>query len=414
MIQSINMQQAQYLTAREAAAELNVSRATLYAYVSRGLIRSEPSSSPRARLYRAEDVRALRDRKAPARQPADGSAAALQWGAPILESAITLITEADLFYRGRSATRLAESASLETVAALLWDCAGEDPFAGSLPPIPALQAPDGGLVGMDRCLALLAHAAPLDLRAFNQDPAGVARTGARLVRLLAAGMGGAAPDERPAHAILARGWGVDDRSDADLLRAALVLAADHELNASTFTVRCIASTGASPYAAVMGGLCALQGPRHGGATARVAALFDEAAATGNPRLAIARRLKRGDRISGFGHPLYPQGDPRAKVLLRMLLRRAPDSAGLAAATALADAVRELTDREPTIDFALVALARTLGLPAHAPIGLFAVGRCVGWIAHVLEQYAGGQLIRPRSRYIGDPPLPADDCGDSRA
>src|SRR5207245_5047973 len=98
---------------------------------------------------------------------------------------------------------------------------------------------------------------------------------------------------------------------AELLRLALVLIADHELNASTFAVRVVASTGASLVACVIGGLAALGGPRHGGTTEQVEALLDEIERVGDAAAVAEQRLSRGERLPGFGHPLYPDGDPRA-------------------------------------------------------------------------------------------------------
>ena len=388
----------QYLTAREAAAELNVSRATLYAYVSRGQIRSEASGNSRSRLYRADDVRALRARKGPGRDPESIAGDALNFGLPVLDSSLTLITDGRLYYRGRDAARLARAASLETVAGLLWDAGKADPFAENPPPDVAV--PDG-LDGMVRCQAMLPWAAEADARAYNLEAAGVARTGARILRLLAAGVAGTPAGDAPIHGVLGDAWGVD-AAGADLLRAALVLCADHELNASTFTVRCVASTRATPYAAVLAGLAALQGPRHGGITGRVAALFNEFEAAGNVEAAVAERLSRGDSLPGFGHPLYPAGDIRAQTLLAML--READAVEWG--DRVLAAVKLMTDGEPTIDVALVLLARALGLPQSAPLSIFAVGRCVGWIAHAQEQYRQGNLIRPRARYVGEPPQPA--------
>ena len=108
-----------YLTAREAAAELNVSRATLYAYVSRGLVRSEPVEGSRSRLYRADDVRAIRSRKTADSGPETINGASLTHGMPVLDSAITLIADGALYYRGRDVRELARSSSLESVAGLL-------------------------------------------------------------------------------------------------------------------------------------------------------------------------------------------------------------------------------------------------------------------------------------------------------
>ena len=177
-----------------------------------------------------------------------------------------------------------------------------------------------------------------------------------------------------------------------MVRRALVVLADHELNASTFAARVAASTGASIAACLLAGLATLSGPRHGGAADAVAALVDDAARRG-PSAALADARTR-DALPGFGHPLYPAGDPRAAALLA----HAPLDDALAE---LRDAAAALGER-PNVDFALLALVRAHGLPADAPLRLFALGRSVGWAAHAMEQAATGQLIRPRARYEGVP------------
>lgn len=385
-----------YLNAREAAAELNVSRATLYAYVSRGLIRSEPAENGRNRLYRADDVRNLRARKSP---KADGE---VGYGRnlPFLDSAITLIDDHRLYYRGRDALRLASVASLEAVAGLLWQCGDRDPFDQDYPPLPALPDVASPYARMQ---AALAAAAPSDMRALNLRPWGVACTGARVLRLLVAAINSEPPAPGPVHETLASTWGASTAA-AEIIRAALVLCADHELNVSAFTVRCVASARSTPYAAVQAGLAALQGPRHGGETARVAALFDEAARGGED--AVEARLQRGERLPGIGQFLYPNGDPRYTTLMEALDTRGIENPARDTARTLAAAAENLTDMKPSVDFGLVAVQRALDLPPIAPLAIFAIGRCVGWIAHAQEQYENPDLIRPRARYVGENPQPA--------
>jgi citrate synthase len=213
----------------------------------------------------------------------------------------------------------------------------------------------------------------------------------------AAQLGGPVAPDR----LLAQAWHVPARGTR-LLRAAIILCADHELNVSSFTARCVASAGSSPYGVVMAGLAALEGTRHGGMAARVDAMLDEMRRL-RPRRAIDDRLRRGDSIDGFGHPLYPDGDPRAAALLAMLREHYPHSRERAAVQAVADAAAAIIQDRPTIDFALAALARVLRLPTGAPLMLFAIGRTIGWIGHAIEQYATGQLIRPRARYVGAMP-----------
>ncbi|OYQ36246.1 hypothetical protein CHU95_05510 [Niveispirillum lacus] len=385
------------LSAKEAAAELGVSLATLYAYVSRGLIRSEATAGGRTRLYRAEDVRALVAR----RDRPDAAAAgdkALDWGAPVLESAVTLITGGALYYRGRDATDLAAGATLEAVAGLLWDVT-EDPFADAPPPLPRLDGVSPDLDPLDRLLALLPLAAAADARAVNRTPAGLARTGARIARLMAAVLAGVEPSSLPLHQVLCRAWGVTGPG-VELIRATLVLSADHELNASAFTVRCVASTGANPYAALSAGIGALRGPRHGGATARVAAVLPGLLDAPDPVAALSALLARGDELPGFGHRLYPDGDVRAAWLMKRMGMLWGTEPRFRRAMALARAAVDLAGTAASLDYALVLLADRLSLPPHAPIALFTLGRSAGWMAHYLEQARSSVLIRPRARYTG--------------
>jgi citrate synthase len=381
------------LTAAEAAAELGVSRATLYAYVSRGLLRSEAVPGSRSRFYRADDVRRLRARPEPGE--------ALSWGEPVLSSAVTLIADGRLYYRGRDACALAMSTSVESVARLLWLQDRDDPFAVAPPALPALPQ---GVAGLALCQAMLPLAAAADLRAFNLAPTGVAATGARLLRLLTAALAGRAPDTAPIEAQLRTGWGLAPAAEP-VLRAALILCADHELNPSAFAARVVASTRATPYAVALAGLAALQGPRHGGATGQIAAFLAALDPAAPMREQIARRLERGEPLPGFGHPLYPEGDVRARVLLKLAGAAAPEAATLGIDLAVAVAARELTGLAANVDFGLIAAVRALALPETAALALFAIGRAIGWIAHAQEQYGEPHIIRPRARYVGDAPKP---------
>lgn len=392
-----------YLTAKQAAAALNIELPTLYAYVSRGLIRSEARSGHRSRLYRAEDIQALAQKKGPADSADRTSDRALHWGLPVLDSAITLIADDALYYRGQDVARLAADATLESVAALIWQCGDWDPFTEPAPDllggIGAGRAVARGLRPIERCQALLPVLAAEDRRAYVKTPDGIARTGARILRLMTAVITGTSPDRRPAHQTLAEAWSVTGQASS-LLRAALVLCADHELNVSTFTVRCVASAGASPYAAVVAGLAAVAGPRHGGMTERAEALLQTMSLSSDPEGSVAELVRRGEEPAGFGHPLYPRGDPRATCLLELIGKVFPDDPMLRSALMISDMIAEQSGQAPSCDFALAVLARRLNLPPGSALSLFAVGRCVGWIGHILEQVAGNRLIRPRARYTG--------------
>jgi citrate synthase len=390
----------EWLDADAATKRLEVSRSTLYAYVSRGFVRSEPvPGRPRERRYAREDVERLRIRAEERRNPEKAAAHALRWGVPILESSITLIADGKLYYRGQDVVELAHTRSLEEVAALVWCGSFEaDVFDTPLHVVSGL-AVDADLPFINRAQSVLPLVAARDSLAFDLRARNVAQTGWRIVNLLTS-VAAASQELAPTvEDTLAREW-VPKRNDAaNVIRAALIVCADHELNVSAFTARCVASASSNPYAVVIAGLAALEGTKHGGATARVDALWRDVRRSRDLRAALAERLRRGATIDGFGHPLYPDGDPRAALLLDML----PKSKELTFARKLAATVEELLGEKPNLDFALVAVEAALDLPRGSALTLFAIGRTIGWIAHAIEQYGQDAMIRPRARYVGPKP-----------
>ena len=399
---------ATFLSAEQAAAELGVNIPTLYAYVSRGLIRSEAEGRTRRRRYLAEDIWLLKQRKAHRRDPAKGAEEALHWGLPVLESRLSVIQGGRLYYGGRDVVGLATTSSLEEVAALLWMGDLHAPFPDAVvAPLPpewsTLTRVAGKLPPLEAFQLVLPVVAAHDAFAYDLRPESVQRTGAKILRLLAAVVVGSRPTRTPVAQVLQRRWAAHQPDVAALLQAALVLYADNGLNPSSFTARCVASAGSTPYALVSAGLAALQGTKHGGACERAAGLLQEAGDPRGARRAIVARLRRGESMPGFGHPLYPDGDPRGALLMQLIATQRPKSPEVTLALALIDAVRELMNQQPTIDFGVVTLCRALELPASAPLALLGIGRVVGWIAHGLEQYREGREIRPRARYAGEPP-----------
>ncbi len=408
-----------YLSSREAAEQLGVSAATLYAYVSRGMIRSEATGEKsRARRYSAEDVARLRERKEVRRNPARAAREALHWGAPLLESGLTLITGEGLYYRGFDALATAVTASLEETAALLWlDDAGaaRELFAPAAadPLIPRTLARLRPLVEsttpMQRLSIALALAGRDDIAAFDLSPERTPRTGARLLRLVADVAAGRSDPTLDITGLVAAGWGCGSpgaarlASAARLIGAALVLCADHELNVSAFAARVVASAEAQLYFVVAAGLAALQGIRHGGSTERAEALLREALGGNGAEEIIAARLRRGEIIPGFGLRPYPAGDPRARLLLSLAREGVRGSPIIAAADRMAAVMRQTTGLAPNLDFSLGVLSLALELPPGAALALFAIGRTVGWIGHAIEQYRDRRIIRPRATYTGPPP-----------
>jgi citrate synthase len=379
-----------WLTAEEAAARLGVSRQTLYAYVSRGHIGvTAAPDDPRRSLYDAADVRRLAERNRSGRSRRAVAASTISWGEPILVSAITRIQGGRLEYRGKDAIALSGDATLEAVAELLWQVETL-PQPRSHRSWPRARAAAGVA---ERCIAAMA-----DLAMAGRWTGRVENVLPDAVRILdrmtwaAAGLPGVTvqPSALPLHDRLASAWGVGPRA-ADLIRRALVLTADHELNASTYATRVVASTRAPLGACVLAGLTALVGPLHGGMTNELRHLLGDPVVASDPSGAITVRLARGERIPAFGHPLYPDGDPRAAALLSRIQPSAR-------ARHLIEAMQSMTGILPNIDFALLMLEERLRLPTGAAFAVFAVGRTVGWIAHALEQWQDGTLIRPRAVY----------------
>jgi citrate synthase len=356
-------------TAEEASSRLGISRASLYAYVSRGLIRSFSSPhDPRQRLYALEDVETLAERKARFRRPAVAAATALDWGLPVLETSITQIRDGRLFYRGQDAVALARTATLEDVAQLLTGALDEEAFRrSSRLPVPLPGPAFGPHDFVAQAIRLLSEPAPKETRAAEV---------AAILRLVAAAASGADPVTEPIHRHLASAWKAPPRA-AEAIRRTLVLCADHELSSSAFAVRVTASTGASLRNAVIAGLAALSGPYHGGMTERARTFLDAPGMSPHPSLR---------------HRLYPEGDPRAGAVLERVPLLASDATTLRAMSVAPNA-------GPSIDVALVMMERAYGLPVGAAFNLFAVGRTAGWIAHAIEQRSQATLIRPRARYI---------------
>src|SRR5262245_51738239 len=276
-----------YLTAAEAAGVLGIKTATLYAYTSRGMLHSESvPGQPRVRRYLKEDVERLAERKQLRREPEKLGTRALVRGIPILESAITLIEGGRLYYRGRDAMKLAEEASVEEVAALLWT--GDCDRAGELfsetriePRLMKLIERSVGEHPIVRCQLILPRAAERDAAAYDLKPVSVSFRGAVILNLLACAIAGVRPSAK-IEETLQKAWAPGRPWAAEAIRSALILCADHELNVSAFTARCVASAASTPYDVVAGGLAALKGRRHGGYTERVEALLTE---MGTPRAA---------------------------------------------------------------------------------------------------------------------------------
>lgn len=366
---------------REAALlKLGVKAQTLYAYVSRGQITAQTHpDDPRASLYSEVDIDRLVGRRRRGRSRTDIASAAIAWGDPVMETEITTVRDGRLIYRGKDAVKFAEHATVEDTAAHLWQCA----------PLRSSYAPDAMPIedsGKARAFSYLAAKAATDAPLLNQKSTDLTARGQDLLLGFASAISGT-PGRGLFHQRLARYWNLNPQG-VDMLRRALVLVADHELNPSSFAARVAASTGAPLAACALSGLSTLSGPHHGEAALRAVAY-------------LKTQLKNDHRdigetdgeVPAIGHALYPNGDPRAKALLRWLkpgpqLKRAIRAAERAGG------------KTANIDMALAAFCLQFDLPDDAPFLIFAAGRMVGWIAHAMEQSQSGKMIRPRAKYLG--------------
>ncbi len=382
----------EWLTSDEALAVLGIRRQTLYANVSRGRVRAKPDpKDSRRSLYHGEDVKRLAGRRPGRRSAAAVASEAIGWGDPVLASGVSTVAQGRLWYRGQDAVTLSNTATLEEVAALLWEAQGVQ--FGSWRNV--LKTHERGQHPLQAALLALSRSVAADPPTRGRSRTVLTREAAGLVSQVANAMTGASPCSLALHVRMARAWKAPRAQD--ILRRALVLLADHELNASTFAARVAASTGAPLAAGLVAGLATLSGPLHGGASAAALSLVRSAARIGAVG-AVREWLAHGNPLPAFAHPLYAEGDPRAVSLLAQFK---PPSVF----AELRSVVHSLTGEHPNVDFAIAAMADAYHLPSTAPFSIFATARSVGWIAHILEQAAMGSLIRPRARYVG-PPLAA--------
>lgn len=422
-----------WLTAAEALQVLGVRPQTLYANVSRKKIRAKPDpKDTRRSLYHEVDVQKLARQHGGRRKATVVAAGAIEWGDPVLSSALSTVVDGRLYYRGKDAVGLSESQTLEDVAALLWGAPGAIDFTQACRAPSRYLSTVGASTPLQRAFLALGVRASTDpsshgraLSVLQAEAAGVLVTlaGAMLDAPIGARVSGRHVDRRsgagaarvrvgrhrryvgglrgpsgegmgnvPLHVRVAASFGRPYA--ADLMRRTLVVMADHELNPSTFAARVAVSTGAPLSAGVLSGLATLSGPLHGRAALGVLELMASVERLGAER-AVHDWLSQGRPIAGFGHPLYPAGDPRATALLQHLALP-PTYAELSAVA------EQVIGERPNIDFALAALTKVERLPAEAPLILMALGRCAGWLAHALEQVTSGHPIRPRARYVGPP------------
>lgn len=408
----------EWITTAEAARRLGVKPDTLYAYVSRGVLHSERTAAGGrgSRFDPAEIERfaARGGRRGPATP-----------GTPPVASALTLISRGRLFYRGEDALQLAADRTFEEVAEWLWS--GRFPNRGVWRPAPVALTAGGAADAiapldaspLDR-LRLIATAVGLsDGGRHDLRPDAVTVAARNLIGALVDCLPRRRPDLAgpvvightlaPAGLLAARLWvrlspATPATGLVNLLNRALVLLADHELSASTIAARAAASVQADPYAVVCAGLSVVSGTRHGAAAVAVEALIAEVSDPDQAPAVIEEHLRRTGQPAGFGHPLYPAGDPRATALLEALRGVSPDQRALTRIEAVLEAARERGLPPPNVDFAVAALSHATALLPGAAAAIFAIARTAGWIGHAIEEYTRPAAERSRATYTGRPPV----------
>jgi citrate synthase len=406
-----------YVTAEQATQALGIKPASLYSYVSRGLIRSILRPGTRARLYYREDVERAGQRMGGRAGMPDTVEAVLSWGQPVFHSAITDLADDGPVYRGRPAHLLAESGrSFESVAELLWS--GNDMPQLShwdAPTLPAnfvrrLSAALRDAPGLN-CLRIMSVATGLLAVDGQQRPdfeRGSTIPDARSLMLAFAGALGMMGPARRFTAIASEGSAMSEvflralgaPTTAEHLRAvetAFILCADHELSSATLAARVAASCGGELRACVQAAIATHSGTFLAGGCDRSEALLRNARDAGGMYAQMARIERNGGRIPGYNLKAYPKGDPRARRLLSLAAAAGEASEPI---VRMVESVEERFDLQPSLEVGLVALSVALNLPERAASALWALSRVAGWVAHIIEQRQAGFMVRPRALYVG--------------
>jgi len=390
------------LTAEQAAHRLGIKTATLYAYVSRGMLQRERTAA--GSTFDALEVEDFAARRR--RQPAPDTVRAAGTPLGTIDTDVAVVLDDELFYRGVSATTLAARASLPDVARELWQMTEPWPAPDaddSADVHRAVAALPAGASTIDRLRVAVAVLAAGDPLRTDGTTAGVCRAGARMLVHLPHALA-AQPTPLPD---LWSALSTRPPSEADrrALEAALILAVDHDLAVSTMAARMAATARASGYSIVSAALGPFDSPLHGTAADAARALLVDVLNGSAPESAVATAVARAARgVPGFGQPLYSGTDARASALLPLVFAM-PGTAELRqAVTAVAAIVQRRIGRYPNLDLALAAFTLGAQMPASAATAVFAIGRIVGWIAHGLAEYTEPAMrLRPRGRYVG--PLP---------
>lgn len=409
-----------YADAAEAMGILKVRQQTLYAYVSRGWIRSIRQSGRKDRLYLRDDLERMAARSLARSGHGAVAASAMNWGEPIIPTSITEITQEGPRYRGRLAVDLARMRTgFEAVAELLWTGLWHEDQPSwkvekASPELKRLTDALPALRASDQILEVFALVT-LHLGIARGTVAERIRGGRTLdaarqiIQTLVGCCGLVSPqgrfvpmrDGQTVVEGLMQALSVPNTAENnEAMESMLTLLADHELSPGALTARVSASSGGTLHSCVASAICASSGVEIGRLYTRVGDFLDGKSTKAALLQRAIQAQERGVMVPGFVHPLYPRGDPRGVYLLDVAKKRADQSRPLTAAVAFAQEMQERFGLMPRHEFAIVALCRTLGLTKHAPGALFVLARTAGWVAHIQEQRLSGSLLRPRAKFVG--------------
>ncbi|WP_296469298.1 citrate synthase family protein [Pigmentiphaga sp.] len=409
-----------YLSAQEAVALLGIRMQTLYAYVSKGWIRSVKQADTRKRLYLHEDILRVKARSTARSGHGVVAASAMNWGEPIIPTSITEIRPDGPYYRGHSAVRLARAhASYEAVSELLWTGVWDDtPRSWETGMTPAQRAmlldslaPPKSNSGLLEIMAIVTLRLGMSRGSVEDRVRGghMHEAARQLIKTLAGCFGLVSRKRRfhpiPDEASMAEGLltALDipaTPANLEAMEAFLVLFADHELSPSTFAARVAASGGSSLHSCVASAICSSAGIHLGRMYDRIEDFLGSADTSAGLLQRAREHHSRGSSIPGFGHPLYPKGDERAAMLIELARKRPRQKAALERIYPFIESVEREFGLHPRHELGAIVLAIAMGVPRQSVGTLFTLARMAGWVAHVQEQRLSGMLLRPRAKFVG--------------
>ena len=396
--------EGKWLTSAEAAERLQVKPATLYSYVSRGLLHPESARGGRSR-FRREEVERLAARGRHGRRAESFEL--------VTESGLTMVEGNRLHYRGADAVGLAGTHRFEQVAEWLWRGSlevGESwqlPQAAGETALAALSALGGEALPLERMVLATAGIAATDPNRYDTRPEPLLRTARSLIVALVRSLASdpRADDDQRSVAVQLVDTLAGERSSpavVELIDDALILLADHGLAVPTLVARLSASVGGDVYSAVLAGFCTMRGTKPGAASLAVEGMLERVCMSSAEEV-IFEYLRSGEAIPGLGHPLYSEGDPRAAFLLSQLVDAFAGTPSIANVEGMVAAVERRELPPPNADFAVGALTHVAGLPRGYGEAIFSIARTAGWVAHLLEEYTQNRTYRLREIYTGPAP-----------